>query len=162
MVLKDSVENFENEPITFYPPKHYPLDNFSSFAVDLEDGLRYPTSEHAYQASKFFTTDPLIAEKIRNARSAHDAKKIAHEHEEKVRKDWDDIKLDVMKSVLLKKVHQNPYVKKILFKTGDRPIVEDSPTDSFWGWDSDKQGENHLGRLWMEIREDIRAELEGE
>lgn len=39
-------------------------------------------------------------------------------------------------------------------ETKDYLIVEDSPKDSYWGWGSDRLGENNLGKLWMELREE--------
>ena len=58
-----------------------------------------------------------------------------------------------MKDVLREKVLQHPYVKKKLLESGDKELVEDSWRDGFWGWGPNKDGENHLGKLWMEIRE---------
>lgn len=37
-------------------------------------------------------------------------------------------------------------------------IVEDSPKDSFWGWGESRNGQNNLGKLWMKLREEIKAE----
>ena len=141
--------------IYFYPPEYYVFDNFSSFQVEYK-GKKYPTSEHAYQSMKFINSDPELAEKIRNAKSAHEAFKMAEANKEKRQKDWDDIKLDVMKEILLCKLEQHEYVQKKLLQSGDREIVEDSWRDPYWGWGENRDGENHLGKLWMEIREEHR------
>jgi len=150
--------------VLFYTPKWYCLDNFSAFNVIFEDTL-YPTIEHAYQASKFrYTTSSLkedstllarYAEMIRNADSAHEAKKLAHNEaiEPHVRKDWDDVKLWYMEQMLRAKHERHEYVRKILKRTKGLVIVEDSPTDSFWGRGPDWQGQNHLGQIWMKIRD---------
>ena len=45
---------------------------------------------------------------------------------------------------------------KKLLQSGDREIVEDSWRDSYWGWGEDRKGENMLGKLWMEVRKEIR------
>jgi predicted NAD-dependent protein-ADP-ribosyltransferase YbiA (DUF1768 family) len=54
------------------------------------------------------------------------------------------------------KVRQHPdAIRAILQSTGDNPIVEDSPWDTFWGCERvgcNFVGENVLGRLWMMIR----------
>jgi len=141
--------------VYFYPPEYYVFDNFSSFQV-VYKGKKYPTSEHAYQSSKFVNTAPELAEKIRNAKSAHEAFKLAEENSDKKPKGWDDIKLAVMKEILTCKVNQHEYVKKKLLQSGDREIVEDSWRDSYWGWGEDKQGENNLGKLWMEVRKEFQ------
>ena len=111
------------------------------------------TSEHAYHTEKF--EDESIKEKIRNAKSAHDAFYTAKEYKELYRKDWDDIKLSVMKQILHAKVEQHPYVKKKLLDSGEREIIENSWRDDFWGWGPNKDGANHLGKLWMEVRQEI-------
>lgn len=141
--------------IYFYPPEYYVFDNFSSFQVEYK-GKIYPTSEHAYQSSKFLDIDPELAERVRGAKSAHEAQKIAGENKDKRPKNWNDIKLNVMKEILLCKVNQHDYVKKKLLQSGDRIIIEDSWRDSYWGWGEDRKGENHLGKLWMEIREEFK------
>lgn len=138
--------------VYFYPPEYYVFDNFSSFQVEYK-GKIYPTSEHAYQSQKFVNTDPKLAEDIRNAKSAHEAFKMAENNSDKKPKDWDNVKLDVMKEILICKVNQHEYVKKKLLQSGDREIVEDSWRDSYWGWGEDRKGKNHLGKLWMEVRE---------
>ncbi len=141
--------------IYFYPPEYYVFDNFSSFQVEYK-GKIFPTSEHAYQSTKFVDTDPELAERIRNTKSAHEAFKLAQENEGKKPKNWEDIKLSIMKEILTCKVNQHEYVKKKLIQSGDREIVEDSWRDSYWGWGENRDGENHLGRLWMEVRDEIR------
>lgn len=137
--------------IGFYPREFYCLDNFSSFKIEYQ-GTLYSTVEEAYQASKFEVCAPEVAEKIRMSMSAHEAQKIASENVAFRRSDWDAVKLSVMETLLRLKVKQNPYVLKKLLETGDCEIVEDSPKDSFWGCGLDRNGENHLGKLWMKIR----------
>ena len=146
-----------NEFIGFYPREFFVFDNFSSFRVLVDDVL-YPTVEHAYQAIKFLESAPEIAKEITECYSAHDAQKIAYANKDKQRKDWDDIKLDVMEKLLRLKLDQNPYVKKKLLQTGDLLICEDSPKDSFWGIGYNRDGRNELGKLWMKLRDEIRVQ----
>jgi predicted NAD-dependent protein-ADP-ribosyltransferase YbiA (DUF1768 family) len=70
---------------------------------------------------------------------------------------WSDLKYDKMESVLRLKANQNPRVMEVLFNTKNLMIAEcciDEDTD--WGIDNNNQGENHLGNIWMKIREDIK------
>jgi len=143
-----------NEVIGFYPREFYCLDNFSSFKVKY-NGYVYSTAEEAYQAAKFNKCAPEIADAIRNSFSAHEAQKIARENKEFQRADWDEIKLHTMEEILRAKVQQNPYVLKKLLETENYTIVEDSPKDNYWGWGPHRNGENMLGRLWMNIRNEI-------
>lgn len=146
---------FPNRPIYFYENEFYVFSNFSSFAIEWK-GKLWMTSEHAYHSEKFY--DEKLKEQIKNTRSAHDAFKFSHAHKDKYRPDWDQVKLDIMKEILQAKVSQHPYVKKKLLESGKRTLVENSWRDGFWGWGPNKDGTNHLGRLWMEIREEILSE----
>ncbi len=143
-----------DKQIFFYENEFYVFSNFSSFAIEWK-GKLYMTSEHAYHSEKF--EDEELKEKILNARSAHEALKLAEANKDKYREDWEEIKLDVMKEILRTKVEQHPYVKKKLLESGNRELIEDSWRDPFWGWGPNKDGENHLGKLWMEVREEYRS-----
>lgn len=141
--------------VGFYPREYYCLDNFSPFAVRY-DGDLYPTAEAAYQAQKFLYAHPEIEEQIRHAASPHKAKQIAEEHRDLCRPDWDELKLLIMEDILRGKLQQHPYVRKKLLETGNMPIVEDSPKDSFWGIGFDRTGRNELGKIWMKLRDELR------
>lgn len=140
--------------VGFYEREFYCFSNFSSFVVKWA-GRLWLTSEHAYQASKFFKTNPKIVEDIFNAKSAHDSKKIAEKNKDKVPADWDLRKAAVMEDIVRYKLKQNPYVMHKLLQTGKRKIVEDSPKDDFWGWGKQRSGRNELGKIWMKLRDEI-------
>lgn len=148
--------NDTEKQIFFYEHEYYIFSNFSSFAIEWK-GKIYPTSEHVYHSEKF--EDENLKEQIKNCRSAHNAMYFAWANNDKSRKDWDEIKLEVMKEILIEKVNQHPYVKKKLLQSDNRELIEDSWRDSYWGWGEDKKGENHLGKLWMEIRETLKNQL---
>ena len=143
----------ETDPVFFYPKEFYVFDNFSSFQVEY-DGYLWATSEHAYQAKKFKDSSSEVYEKIKHARSAHDAQKIANENKSTQNPDWDNVKKDTMKEILRRKINQHPYVLKKLLQTGPREIIEDSWRDATWGWGSNKDGQNLLGTIWMELRDE--------
>ena len=142
----------KKESILFYEREFYVFSNFSSFAIEW-DGKLYMTSEHVYHSEKF--QDEEMKELIRKTRSAHDAFKLAHANEDKYRPDWNDVRIGIMKKILHVKVSQHPYVKKKLLQSGDRELIEDSWRDNFWGWGPDKDGANHLGKLWMEVPAEV-------
>ena len=139
----------------FYMGPWYPFDNFSSFMVQYA-GVDWMTSEHAYQASKFLG-HPDVIDLVRTARSAHDAKKIARANNQHKRSDWQEVKVLIMKNIVRAKLFQHPHIQKKLLETGAMKIVEDSPTDDFWGRGPDGNGQNHMGKIWMELREELRA-----
>ncbi len=144
------------EPIFFYEHEFYPFSNFSSFTLEWK-GRRWMTSEQAYQAEKFEAAE--MKDYIFNAPSAHEAFKYAEKNRALRLKEWDTIKLQIMKEILHAKVKQHPYVLKKLLESGERELIEDSWRDDFWGWGPNKDGANHLGKLWMEVRREVRESL---
>ena len=142
--------------VFFYEQDFYVLSNFSSFTIE-RDRILFPTSEHAYHYYKFVESAPHLARAIVDLRSAHDAFKFAELNKQFRRPDWDVVKESIMKSILLDKVSQHSYVKYKLLQTGDRILVEDSWRDGVWGWGADKQGQNLLGKIWMEIRSELKS-----
>ena len=143
-----------DDVIGFYPREFYPLDNFSSFKVEV-DGYMYASLEEAFQSSLFLPDYPLIAEEIKRSHSAHEAQKIMFKNIDKVKYSNQE-QVVIMEKLLRLKIEQNPYVFKKLLETHDSTIVEDSPKDYFWGWGIDRNGENNLGKLWMKLREEYR------
>jgi len=139
--------------VCFYEQDFYVLSNFSSFRVNWKN-IDFDTSEHAYHWAKF-PDNTFIRTSILKARSAHDAFKIGQEYKALRRTDWDEVKVDIMRSILYAKVNQHEYVKRKLMSTGERELVENSWRDDFWGWGPNKDGKNMLGTLWMEIRKEL-------
>lgn len=139
-------------PITFYTPDFYVFNNFSAHAIEFR-GRLFPTAEHAYQAAK--CTDRQGQDAIRTARSPLQAKALANETYRAARDPgWEARKVGVVEEILRAKVAQHPEAREALRRTGREEIVEDSPTDFFWGAGADGSGQNVLGRLWMKIRDE--------
>jgi hypothetical protein len=147
--------------VFFYEQDFYVLSNFSAFTlqwpVDHKKALRFDTSEAAYHWCKFMPDSPGVAALIREAPSAHEAFKIAEKYRSARRADWDDVKVNVMRNILRAKADQHEYVRRKLLATGERTLIENSWRDDFWGWGSDRIGQNMLGKLWMEVRAELQA-----
>ncbi len=140
--------------VFFYEQDFYVLSNFSAFNVNVF-GREFPTSEHAYHWKKFSETAPTIANRIRFERSAHDAFKSAEVYKADRREDWNDVKVHFMREILWAKVQQHEYVRRKLLQSETRELIENSWRDSFWGWGENRDGQNMLGKLWMEIRAEL-------
>lgn len=145
-----------SKEVKFYEGEYYMLSNLSAHAIMFE-GKLYPTSEHAYQASKF--VEEKIIEDIRAATSPLLAKSIAKRNlgTSAEKKDWKISKVLMMEQILIAKLSQHEEVKQALLSTGDKEIAEDSPTDYFWGIGEDGGGENTLGKLWMKLRSGLKS-----
>lgn len=131
-------------------------------------GLEWLTSEALYQACRFPRL-PDVQELLRVQKSPMAAKMKSKPHRSHTRPDWDAARLKVMRWVLRVKLAQNlDSFGAVLARTGQRPIVERSHKDRYWGAVLDEcgilRGQNALGRLLMELREEAnrlpRAEIE--
>lgn len=122
------------------------LSNFWPSVVNF-DGQQYQSVEHAFQAAK--TTNLKEREFIRSQPTPGKAKQAGRSVT--LRSDWEKIKIDVMRNLLIEKFNQYP-LKQLLLSTGDEELVEGNNWgDVFWGV-CNGAGENHLGKLLMEIR----------
>lgn len=145
-----------NAQVFFYEQDFYVLSNFSAFTLHWRE-RRFDTSEAAYHWEKFPADScHAIRDGILFAPSAHEAFKIAERNKLYRRADWDDVKVDIMRTILCAKADQHEYVRRKLLATGDRELIEDSWRDDFWGWGPNRDGKNMLGKLWMQVREELR------
>lgn len=151
---RDDKLSTDGSVAAFYEREFYVFSNFSSFQVEWR-GKLWPTSEHAYQAARYFETKPEYYATIQTLKSAHEAYDFMRNNRTEERSDWYNEKRDIMKEIVRNKLQQHAYVREKLLETGDAVIVEDSPVDSYWGWGSDRQGRNELGKIWMELRQEI-------
>lgn len=145
--------------IYFYRAKEEPYGCFSNFSAHIFelDGALWPTSEHYFQAQKFVGT--AHAEEIRQARSAKQAAEIGRQRARPLRTDWEEVKDAVMRRAVLKKFEAHSDIREILLATGDKLIIENSPTDYYWGVGGDRSGQNKLGQILMEVREILRNQV---
>lgn len=142
--------------VYFYEQWYSCLSNFSANAVEI-GGVVYPTAEHAYHAVK--CSDPKGKAAILAARSPKLVKVVSNETFAAARrKDWNEVKVDVMESVLRAKLAQHGEVREALLRSGNAKIAEDSPEDYFWGRGEDGSGQNMLGKLWMKLRDELQNE----
>ena len=129
--------------------------NFSKHPVE-EDGIVYLTTEHYFQSKKFLDEENKMD--IINSSTPHLCAQKGRERTRPLRKDWENVKDDIMYEALKLKCEQNPVVKAALLSTRDDIIIEDSPIDFYWGCGKDGSGKNMLGILWMKLREELRKE----
>lgn len=138
---------------------YFELSNFAAFPI-IMDGKRYPTVEHYFQSMKFITTLPEYAEKIRLASTPKQAKFLGSDRTRPLRLDWNDVRLDVMYKAVEAKFTQHTYLKQMLLDTAGCDLFENSPSDYYWGVGRNRTGDNHLGKILMDIRDKmIRAQI---
>ena len=130
------------------------LSNFAAFPVAI-DGRVWPTTEHYFQAQKF--EDAARAERIRTTRSPAIAARLGRSRAVPIRADWEEVKDAVMLKALRHKFAQHPPLAQMLLATGRAMIVEHRARDRYWGDGGDGSGKNMLGRLLMQVRDEVRA-----
>jgi ribA/ribD-fused uncharacterized protein len=131
------------------------FSNFAHYPIRLH-GRAWPTVEHFFQAQKFPDTD--YEEAIRQARSPAKAKGMGRTRHQRLRRDWERVKDGIMREAVLAKFSQHEDIRAVLLATGEAEIVEDSPTDSYWGAGARGGGRNRLGQILMQVRGELRAE----
>jgi ribA/ribD-fused uncharacterized protein len=131
------------------------LSNFALSTISahvLKQDIHASTVEHAFQAMKAVSADDRIC--ILSCRTPGEAKRMGKAI--KRREDWDEIRVKVMRALVLAKFQQNPKLAEKLLATGDAKLVEGNWWgDTFWGVCRGK-GENHLGRILMWVRAELR------
>ena len=136
------------------------LSNFYPLAVPIAAGpWTFSTSEALYQAAKFGAR-PDVQRRIAEAPTPREAAAIGRTPGLGIDPGWNAQRVDVMRWVLRMKREANRVaIDAVLAATGDRPIVEVSTRDPWWGARpvADRyEGRNVLGRLWMELRQQLR------
>jgi len=133
------------------------FSNFAFYAIEL-DGLEWPTSEHYFQAQKFL--DSERRERIRHTPSPMIAARLGRDRKARLRTDWEQVKLDIMRKAVRAKFTQHDDIRRVLLDTGYAIIVEHRANDRFWGDGGGGTGKNWLGRILMEVREELRSNEE--
>lgn len=137
--------------ITSFSGDHRFLSNFWPSPVTYQ-GVEYPTVEHAYQAAKTLDLDERKA--IAGVLTPSQAKRLGKTVH--LREDWEQVKIGIMASLLRQKFSKASLCGSWLLATGDAVLVEGNRWgDTFWGACGGK-GQNHLGKLLMQLREEIK------
>ncbi len=142
------------------------LSNFYPCEIE-HQGIKYNSVEAFYVAMKVndqqlingkYYTPADFREMIAKLLKPGDVKRIGSKV--KLRSDWSTKKLEVMNWAVRQKFKNNEQLKDLLLSTGDEELVEGNHWhDNFFGSCScekcGNKGENNLGKILMEVREEI-------
>lgn len=117
------------------------------------DGIEYSCSETAFQAQKTFNASER---KMLINLDGFAAKK-AGKHVT-LRPDWESVKILIMEAVVRAKFEQHPELMIKLHDVAGTICEDNSWGDTFWGV-CNGNGENHLGKILMKIRDEKFALL---
>lgn len=135
------------------------LSNMSNQYGVVIGGTKIKNTEALYQACRFPDFPDYQAEILKGHSGM--ASKMTSKKYRKLytRADWHDVRVEVMDFCLRLKFYQNSvFIKRILNEVGGRDIVEKSHKDQLWGAVEQNGiliGDNTLGKLWMNIRDEI-------
>lgn len=147
----NSITDFHEEGYRF-------LSNFYEAEVTY-GGLTYGSNEAAFQAQKCINDDEkwqFVG--ISPAKSKNIGRKVY------LRSDWEDVKVGLMEDIVRAKFVQNKELAEQLLMTGNKILVEGNRWgDTFWGVDKRSGiGENHLGKILMKVRDELKETVHAE
>ena len=145
------------------------LSNFYPAKIE-HQGITYPTVEHYYVAMKVKNDQQIDGKYISMMDCRELIAKMPAEQAGKlkqfgriikVRKDWDNVKLDVMLFGVREKF-KHTELKEMLLSTGDQELIEGNWWhDNFFGvctcGPCDGRGKNNLGKILMRVREESKS-----
>lgn len=137
----------------------YFLSNFSDSFITM-DGILYKNAESAFQSYKCVNRSQR--QKFASL-TPNDAKTLGRKV--KLRKDWENIKDEIMTGVIEAKFKQNLSIRMKLIKTGNKTLIEGNTWhDNYWGnCHCDKcksiEGKNVLGKILMKVRDNYAKNI---
>lgn len=130
------------------------LNNFYLCSVEYK-GVVYSNNEAAFQAQK--TLDEKLKKQFEDLGPA-EARNLGKSI--KLRKDWEEVKDQIMYEIVAAKFNQHPDLMDRLVLTGKRPLEEGNHwNDRYWGT-VNGVGQNKLGKILMDIREKEQTKRE--
>lgn len=128
------------------------LSNFYEAPV-CYDGITYQNNEAAFQAQK--CAAPADRERfadMKPSEARHQGRAVP------LRKDWEQVKIAIMGEIVRAKFEQHPELAGKLLATEGAYLEEGNHWgDRTWGT-VNGAGANHLGRILMEVREEVRLQ----
>lgn len=130
------------------------MSNFYPYSIVDYDGLYWPSTEHYYAAHKTLDHTAWIA--FQKEEDPAKVKKMGRALA--IRPDWLSVREDVMREALGLKFAPGTTMAQLLLDTGEHYLHERAPWDDYWGGGKDGQGQNRLGWLLMERRDELRID----
>lgn len=134
--------------ISSFTGKYFFLSNFYMCSIPYK-GITYPSTEHAYVAAK--SDDSRDHEYIATIPTAGKVKQYGRRL--KLIPNWDNLRVPIMKDIVQIKFDVYEDLCAALLSTGTTELVEGNYWgDTFWGQSPVGTGDNNLGKILMEIR----------
>lgn len=137
--------------VSILPIPEDPLSLVSPHPITWK-GMSFKTVKHAYYAAMFKNNAPIMWD-ISSSETPAEARKIVQRNIDRVCPNWDSVKDGIMETLLKIKVRTHEDVYGYLKSTRGKRLTFMSSGDYYWGVGLKKIGENRLGRLYMQIRD---------
>ncbi len=146
-----------------------PASNFNKAPFTI-DNVRYVSNEqYACNQKALLFNDEVTARKIMNETSPYKIQKLGRQVKNVVQQQWEREGPKIVEKGAFAKFRQNDKQREWLLSTGEKTIVEASPS-TFWGTGvrlSDNRallpgqwsGQDHLGKILMRVRATLRSEI---
>lgn len=144
-------KNYLQEKVLVFRDEYRFLSNFWDAPVTY-DGLTYMNNEAAFQAQKCLQPEEKEAfTELPPSKAKNLGRRV------ELRPDWEEVKVGIMEEIVRAKFTQNDELKQKLLATKDMVLEEGNTwNDTFWGVSRRTgEGENHLGKILMKIRDEI-------
>jgi hypothetical protein len=136
-------------------------------------GMRFYNSEQAFmwEKARFFGDSEIAGQIINNGHDPKRAKKLGRLVSNFNAEKWIKVGYKYMVDINFQKYASNSDLRELLLSTGDKTIVEASPSDTIWGigihWSDDRvldeskwRGKNLLGKALMEVRKLLNENIQ--
>ncbi len=159
-IQKAFIHKFFGNMIFFRAYKRGPTHGFSNYSFhtiivpENKFGIfpgKYPSSESIFQSSKIIDVDYSNKQKL--SKNPRISKKLSEKIEP--REFWNVNKCEIMRYIIKLKIEQHQDIKNNLIKTSMKDIIFNSKQDELFGTGRDNSGKNMLGKILMDIRNDI-------
>ncbi|KAH0564859.1 hypothetical protein GP486_001753 [Trichoglossum hirsutum] len=177
--LQDDAASAEDitSPIFFWRETERPYGCFSQWysqpfkeTNEAGDSVTFETAEQymMYHKAVLFH-DPDIAAQILNAKGGREQRALGRKVHDFDQDIWAANRSRIVRDGNILKFSENAKLRQTLLETGDRELVEASPSDRIWGIGygaknapskRENWGLNLLGKALMEVRKHIREEEE--
>lgn len=152
-----------------------PFTNFTECPELIYLGIKWRSTEQAFMWIKAVEfKDFEIAQKIREAKTPKEAKKLGRQVKNFNAEHWSKVSYSYMKQLVDIKFRSNPKFLAVLLNPAFtlKRFVEASPYDRIWGigmreseafdWNEYEWGENRLGKILTELRDKYLKEIQNE
>lgn len=121
------------------------------------DKQQYYHVEGYFQSMKLKNIDDIASQRIKQLENPIECERIVKSvllTKEQI-DHWNSIRYNIMKKGVYTKFTSSKYLQQLLIQTGNSNIINDIEHDSYWGVGYDKKGLNMLGKILMDVRQEL-------